>query len=194
MSAEFITDNQFNNNGHDLERPVGTLIAQQSKKPKYLVSAFLFHNYNRDNNSTSVEKPCTTLTTHPQQRLVTAEGYVASAQYNNIGRSFGEPMGTILASRKQHYVVQPVGGMSPPEILPTDSPATRKIKEFMHKYGIVDVKVRSLFIEEMLVIMGFPPDYKLIGTKTEWKKFIGNAVQTNLVTKMITHSWIENAA
>ena len=62
----------------------------------------------------------------------------------------------------------------------SDSPMTKKVKEFMAMYGIVDIKMRMLKIAELKRIMGFPEDYKLIGTQAEQKKFIGNAVEVNM--------------
>jgi len=60
-----------------------------------------------------------------------------------------------------------------------DSLWTAKIKEFMALYAIVDIKMRMLRLHELLQIMGFPKDYKLVGTQADQKKFIGNAVETN---------------
>ena len=61
-----------------------------------------------------------------------------------------------------------------------DTPMTRKIKEFMAMYGIIDIKMRMLNIRELKRIMGFPENYTLIGTQAEQKKFIGNAVEVNM--------------
>ena len=61
-----------------------------------------------------------------------------------------------------------------------DSPAMAKIKRFMALYGIVDIKMRMLRIPELKRIMGFPPDYVLVGTQADQKKFIGNAVEVNM--------------
>jgi DNA (cytosine-5)-methyltransferase 1 len=44
--------------------------------------------------------------------------------------------------------------------------------------------MRMLKIPELLKIQGFPENYKLKGTKTEQKKYIGNAV-VPLVAKAI---------
>lgn len=60
------------------------------------------------------------------------------------------------------------------------TPMTRKIKEFMAMYGIVDIKMRMLRIPELKRIMGFPEDYVLVGTQADQKKFIGNAVEVNM--------------
>lgn len=56
------------------------------------------------------------------------------------------------------------------EVYDTDSPMTRKIKEFMALYGIVDIKMRMLRIPELKHIMGFPESYVLIGTQADQKK------------------------
>jgi DNA (cytosine-5)-methyltransferase 1 len=47
-------------------------------------------------------------------------------------------------------------------------------------YGICDIKMRMLRIHELKQIMGFPEDYILIGTQSEQKKYIGNAVEVNM--------------
>jgi len=66
------------------------------------------------------------------------------------------------------------------EIYDDDSEIMVKIKEFMALYGIVDIKMRMLKIPELKMIMGFPKDYKLIGTQAEQKKYIGNAVEVTM--------------
>ena len=50
----------------------------------------------------------------------------------------------------------------------------------MADYGIIDIKMRMLKVDELKRIMGFPTDYVLVGTQTEQKKFIGNAVEVNM--------------
>jgi DNA (cytosine-5)-methyltransferase 1 len=44
--------------------------------------------------------------------------------------------------------------------------------------------MRMLKIPELLRIMGFPADYTLIGTKTDQKSCIGNAVETTMSRAM----------
>lgn len=57
---------------------------------------------------------------------------------------------------------------------------TRKIKEFMEMYDIIDFKIRMLNIREKKRIMGFLADYVLVGSQVEQKKYIGNAVEVNM--------------
>ena len=42
--------------------------------------------------------------------------------------------------------------------------------------------MRMLKISELKRIMGFPEDYVLVGTQTEMKKYIGNAVEVNMAS------------
>lgn len=47
-------------------------------------------------------------------------------------------------------------------------------------YGLADIKMRMLRIDELKKIMGFPENYILVGTQSDQKKFIGNAVEVNM--------------
>lgn len=47
-------------------------------------------------------------------------------------------------------------------------------------YGLADIKMRMLRIDELKKIMGFPENYILVGTQADQKKFIGNAVEVNM--------------
>ncbi len=55
----------------------------------------------------------------------------------------------------------------------------------MAAYGIIDIKMRMLKVVELLKIQGFPADYKLYGTQTDHKKFIGNSVHP-----LVVKNWI----
>ena len=154
------------------------------------------------------DKPLGTLTTNPKYSLVNCLPWIMNTNFNNIGSSIEQPAQAITANRKWHYLMNPQfqsAGASinkpcftliarmdkrPPylvvtesgwvaiEIYYTDSLMTRKIKEFMALYGIVDIKM--LKISELKRIMGFPTDYVLIGSQSNQKKFIGNAVEVNM--------------
>jgi DNA (cytosine-5)-methyltransferase 1 len=50
----------------------------------------------------------------------------------------------------------------------------------MAMYCIIVIKMRMLQIKELKRIMGFPEDYVLIGTQSEQKKYIGNAVEVSM--------------
>ena len=78
------------------------------------------------------------------------------------------------------YLVATETGEAMIIVYETDSPCTKKIKEFMATYGIIDIKMRMLKILELKKIMGFPENYTLIGTQADQKKYIGNAVEVNI--------------
>ena len=67
-------------------------------------------------------------------------------------------------------------------IEPKDSPEMIRIKEFCILYGIVDITMRMLRIPEMKRIQGFGDNYVLIGSQEEQKKYLGNAVVTQIAT------------
>lgn len=51
-------------------------------------------------------------------------------------------------------------------------------------YDMIDITMRMLMIDELKLIMGFPEDYVLIGTQSDQKKFIGNAVEVTVARKL----------
>ena len=55
----------------------------------------------------------------------------------------------------------------------------------MAEHGIIDIKMRMLLVDEMLRIQGFPEGYKLQGTQTDQKKFIGNSVVPLVAQKLV---------
>lgn len=97
------------------------------------------------------------------------------------GSSVDDPCFTLVArmDKVPPYLVQTEQGVGI-AVFEDDSPMTRKIKEFMALYCITDIKMRMLKISELKAIMGFPPDYVLVGTQSEQKKYIGNAVEVNM--------------
>lgn len=55
-------------------------------------------------------------------------------------------------------------------------------------YQILDILMRMLKIPELKRIMGFPENYKLIGTQAEQKKYIENAVEVGMA-KALCEAW-----
>jgi DNA (cytosine-5)-methyltransferase 1 len=143
-----------------------------------------------------------------------------NTNFNNIGQTTEKPLSVITANRKWHYLVNPswggntgsidkpccvvvarqdkaplylittnLGSVSVP-IYDDDSPMVIEVKKVMALLGITDIKMRMLSINELKLITGFSKDYKLVGTQTDQKKFIGNAVPTQ-ISKAITESLAE---
>lgn len=117
-----------------------------------------------------------------KQSLVSAEQYLMNPQYQSEGGSINKPCFTLIArmDKMPPYLITTEKGELAIAVSEDDTPMTKKIKEFMAMYGIIDIKMRMLNIQELKRIMGFPEDYTLIGTQAEQKKFIGNAVEVNM--------------
>lgn len=147
------------------------------------VICFVDNQYG-NGSATSAEEPSPTLCTNPKQAVVSCRQWIMNPQFRSPGGDVGDPCFTLIASMaKRHPYLVTANGDGEREglaVFEGDSPMTRKIKEFMAAYGIVDIKMRMLKIPELKRIMGFPEDYVLIGTQAEQKKYIGNAVEVNM--------------
>jgi DNA (cytosine-5)-methyltransferase 1 len=62
---------------------------------------------------------------------------------------------------------------------PGDSLAMLRLKAACRKAGMVDLLARMLTVRESLRGQGFPDWYTLLGTETDQRKMIGNAVEVN---------------
>lgn len=133
----------------------------------------------------SIDTVAGALTTNPKHNLVTCDKFLMNPQFASAGSSVDDPCFTLIArmDKRPPCLVVTESGDVAIEIYETDSPMTVKIKKFMAMYGIVDIKMRMLVVDELKLIMGFPEDYVLIGTQAEQKKFIGNAVEVTIARK-----------
>lgn len=153
---------------------------------------FLDNQYGTGRPS-SIHEPAHTVTTNPKSRLVKVRRertvrrhqYLLNPQFNSAGASLNKPCFTLIArmDKRPPQIVTAYDGQGPESSL-EDSPMTAKIKEFMSLYGISDIFIRMLKIVELKRIMGFGDDYILVGTTTEQKKYIGNAVETNMANAL----------
>ena len=133
--------------------------------------------------ASSIETASPTLVNNPKQSIVSADRFLANPySFKSNGGTIEKPCCTLIAhmDKAPIWLVTAEHGEICIAIFENDSPMTRKIKEFMAMYGIIDIKMRMLNIQELKRIMGFPEDYTLIGTQAEQKKFIGNAVEVNM--------------
>ena len=204
----FVSAHYGNGFNRSVNEPSATVTTKD--RLSLVTPRFIANEYSGGGQHTSIDNICPAILTNPKQKLITCKPWIMNTSFSNIGSSIEEPAQTITANRKWHYLMNPQfnsAGRSvdnpcftliarmdkmPPylvvtetgrvavEIYDTDSPMTRKIKEFMALYGIVDIKMRMLRIPELKKILGFPEDYMLIGTQADQKKFIGNAVEVNM--------------
>lgn len=131
------------------------------------------------NVGSSIDEPSRVITANRKHH------YLMNPQFTSSGGSVDSPCFTLIArmDKMPPYLIATESGQIAIEIYESDSPMTVKIKEFMALYGIVDIKMRMLKIQELKLIMGFPEDYVLIGTQADQKKYIGNAVEVTIARK-----------
>lgn len=151
-----------------------------------VVSTKFLDAYYGNGFETSIDAPAPTVTTTDRFSIVTAEKFIMNPQYQSPGGNINDPCFTLIArmDKMPPYLVSTKKGDISIVIYDSDTPSMRKIKIFMATYGIVDIKMRMLNIGELKRIMGFGTDYTLIGTQTEQKKYIGNAVEVNMSTAL----------
>lgn len=134
-------------------------------------------------SAASIEKPLGAITTNPKYSMVTCKtkNFLMNPQFCSAGGSVDDPCFTLIArmDKMPPYLVNTLKG-SGICVQNGDSLMTLKIKQFMVLYGLADIKMRMLRIDELKKIMGFPDNYILVGTQADQKKFIGNAVEVNM--------------
>lgn len=171
-----------NEHNYSIDAPSATVTTKDRLSlvsPEFL-TVFYGNGYNH-----SVNEPAPTITTKDRLGIVTssfAEQFLMNPySFKSNGGSIDKPCFTLIArmDKMPPYLISTERGIGI-AIYESDSPTTRKIKEFMAAYGIADIKMRMLNIGELKRIMGFSQDYTLIGTQAEQKKFIGNAVEVNM--------------
>lgn len=176
----WLMDTNFGNVGSSIDEPGRTIVA--ARKHHYLIKpkTWIMNGNNSTAPPVDPNKPCPTITaarTH----------YLLNPQYDSKGRSIDDPCFTLIArmDKMPPYLVEVETGEFAIAIFENDSEMTIKIKEFMAYFGIIDIKMRMLKISELLRIQGFPEGYKLKGTKTDQKKFIGNSVVPLIAQKIV---------
>lgn len=172
--AMVFLDNQYGNGvPTSVEKPCGTITNNPKQKIVKVKSP--------------IDSPAREVTANRKWQ------YIVNPQFSCPGNSVDAPCPTVIA-RQDKLPLQIASVSTETEHLPsfirrdgdslvyiacdTDSPVLREIKKFMFTYGIVDISMRMLRIDELKLIQGFPKDYVLVGTQEEQKKYLGNAVVT----------------
>lgn len=166
-----------------VDGPCGTIT---TKDHHSVVSTQFIDAYYGNGHEHSIELPSPTVTTVDRFSLVTADKFLMNPQYSSSGGSVDKPCFTLIArmDKMPPYLVTTEKGDIAVVVYDSDTPAMKKIKEFMAMYGIVDIKMRMLNVGELKRIMGFGSEYTLVGTQAEQKKYIGNAVEVNMATAL----------
>lgn len=177
LSKQFSGDP--NGKNISINEPCGTITTIDHHA---VVSTQFIDAYYGNGHEHSIELPSPTLTTVDRLSLITADQFILNPQYSSSGGSIDKPCFTLIArmDKMPPYLVSAEKGKFSIVVYESDTPAMRKIKEFMAMFGIIDIKMRMLNIGELKRIMGFGSEYTLIGTQAEQKKYIGNAVEVNM--------------
>ena len=184
----FVTAYYGNGYNTSVDEPAPTVT---TKDRLSLVSTqFMANEYSGGGQLSSLDQPNPAVLTRPKQQLVScsvcgdsiATKFLMNPySFKSDGGSIDKPCFTLIArmDKMPPYLISTDEGIGI-KIFDDDTPMTRKVKEFMAAYGIIDIRMRMLKISELKRIMGFPEDYILVGTQAEQKKFIGNAVEVNM--------------
>ncbi len=195
VDAEFLDVYYGNGYSTGIDQPAPTLPCKD--RLSLITSQFFANEYSGGGQLSSIEKPSPSVTTVPKMKLVSVESgqFLFNPQYQSSGSDINKPCFTLIArmDKTPPYLISTDNGGPAIIIYEDDTPAMRKIKEFMALYNIVDIKMRMLNIPELKRIMGFSDNYTLIGTQTEQKKFIGNAVEVNM-SKALCEALCRNLA
>jgi len=145
-----------------------------------------------------IERPADTLTTKDRLSIVfidkqqlssDSKCFLYNPQYKSKGNEADKPCFTLIArmDKAPPSLVEAEPSIEGYGIIiyEDDSEYTKKIKLFMALHGLSDVKMRMLRVPELLNIQGFGSRYKLRGTQTDQKRFIGNSVPPKLVKAMV---------
>lgn len=151
--------------------------------------SFVVHYYSGGGQIGSLDNPAATLTTTPKINVVNPEGFLLSHQYSNGCSGLQVPSQTVIAKQDKkplHLVHVEYAGSAfyGIAVYTTDTPAIRELKRLMAMCNVVDIKMRMLYVKELLRIQGFPESYILKGSTADQKKFIGNSVEVTMAKKM----------
>ena len=184
----FVTAYYGNGYNSSIEEPAPTVTTKD--RLSIVNCQFIANEYSGGGQLSSLDQPNPAVLTRPKQQLVSCSVYgdsiatkfLMNPQYQSPGGSIDKPCFTLIArmDKMPPYLVTTEQGELAIAITEKDTPMTRKIKQFMAAYGIIDIKMRMLKIIELKRIMGFPDSYILVGTQAEQKKYIGNAVEVNM--------------
>lgn len=174
VSPEFLIKYHGSEVGaHSIDQPLGTIPCNDSFGLVQAEVNFILDN-KFNNKPKSINEPSPALLTGNHQYLMTV--------HHGTGNShdLGDPSPTIIARQDKApiYITTAEAAQYPcyPPILESDSEMVVKIKQFMRAYGISNIYMRMLKVNELLLIQGFSKNYVLKGSATHQKKFIGNSV------------------
>lgn len=179
----FITKYYGNEKGSEsTEKPLGTITTKD--RFNLVQTNWLDKQYSGDRNHQSINQPAGSILANDKHCLMTAKGFIYNPSHGGHTMHIEQPCPTIIARQDKsplYFIQYDIDCNVHIEIYEDDSETMVKIKEFMALYGISDIKMRMLKVQELKEIQGFPVDYRLSGNQTDQKKFIGNSVVPHVV-------------
>jgi DNA (cytosine-5)-methyltransferase 1 len=187
VTTEFLSQYHGNGCNYATDRPATTL---STRDRLALVEAeqFILRDFTSGDNNRDLDRPMGAILPNPKANLVSAE-WLLDNKFNNVGESLETPARALLTGNHQYLVCPNQGEPDHSTPSPDDVPEVAELKSLMREYGIADIKMRMLRVKELLRIQGFPPDYQMVGTQEDHKKFIGNAV-----VPLVAKRWAEALA
>ncbi len=183
INPVFLTKYYGNDKGSEsINSPLGTI---PTKDRFSLVCAnWLDKQYSGERNHQSINQPAGSILANDKHCLMTAKGFIYNPSHGGHSMHIDQPCPTIIARQDKaplYFIQYSINHNVRIEIYNGDSETMVKIKEFMALYGISDIKMRMLKVDELKLIQGFPMDYRLYGNQSDQKKFIGNSVVPHVV-------------
>lgn len=170
-----------------VNEPAGTLLTV----PKInLCTAFLLGS-GYCGNPRRLTLPAPTVVASRRHINITS-AFIVNPQYRSAGSAITAPAPTVIRSQKSFplsIATTTHDGVPRWTISETDTEVMIELKTYMKENGIADIFMRMLFVLELKRIQGFPDDYILHGNQTQQKEFIGNSVETGVVS-----SWLQSMA
>lgn len=180
-------------NVSSVEEPAGTLVT----KDRYskIQPIFLEKTFSGNGNIKqiqSIEDTTGTIMPNDKHRVINCQPFILNPSHGGHCTGTEVPCVTIVARQDKAplYLIQfAIDANVQIPVYDEDTQVMIRIKKFMALYGLSDIKMRMLKVSELILIQGFPKNYKLEGNQTDQKKFIGNSVVPHVVT-----SWCEAMA
>jgi DNA (cytosine-5)-methyltransferase 1 len=175
VKIEYMMEQYGASSVKSINSPNGTLTTHAKQN---IVQCFLMSTH-FNNVGQTIDEAAPTMTAARKQHYI-----IEPSWFNTSPRSIEQPAGTVIAATYKApnclvSVSMDEQNMLGIAVFENDTPAMVKIKLFMAAYGIIDIKMRMLLLLEQQRIQGFPDNYILMGTLTQRKKYVGNAVEVH---------------